>query len=247
MAEVVLFQFPAADGVESGSPFCVKVHRALGYKKLAYTPRNVGSPAEMKRINPRARKVPVIQWDGELVADSSRILRLVDARVPEPQLDSPLPAVQARNRLIEDWADESLYWFSVYMRWQIDGNFETFVSTFFRETMPLPMRWFMPGVIRRGVGRQLFGQGLGRLALPDVLEQFDEHLEMLVRLLGDGPFLLGDRLLAADVSVFGPLRVMAGPGLPQTRERILACPAIAAWLGRVDAATMSANTQPFVP
>jgi glutathione S-transferase len=70
MPEIVLYQFGPDLGVESGSPFCVKVHRGLALKGLDYRPRIVGSPGEMKRLNPGVSKVPVLEWDGEFVTDS---------------------------------------------------------------------------------------------------------------------------------------------------------------------------------
>ena len=245
MPEIVLYQFGPDEAVESGSPFCVKVHRALNLKGLAYRPKNVGSPAQMKRINPGVGKVPVLGWDDELVPDSSRIFRLLEERQPSPPLDPPDPKALAHNRLIEDWADEGLYWFAVYMRWQIDGNFDAFNRRFFQPAMPIPVRWFVPGIVRKGVLKMLRGQGLGRQTLPQVLDALDDRLDLLEGLLGDSAYLLGDAPLAADLAVFGPLRACAIPPMPQSRERVLARPKIVDWLKRVDEATAGEHTVAF--
>jgi hypothetical protein len=59
MAEIKLYQFgPIADR-ESASPFCVKLHYALRYKRLPFETVNLASPTQVKKYNPRG-KLPVL-------------------------------------------------------------------------------------------------------------------------------------------------------------------------------------------
>ncbi len=245
MAEVTLHQFAPDPGTESGSPFCVKVHRALAFKGVSYRPKTVGSPGELKRLNPGVSKVPVLEWDGELVADSTRIVRFLDAKVPDPPLEPTDAAARAQCRLIEDWADEALYWFPVYMRWQVLSNFEPFAERAFG-FMPAPVRWVVPKfVIRRGVLASLHGQGTGRLTVEQLMQRLEENLQMIEGLLGEQPFLCGERATAADISVFGPLRQAALPVHPESASVISSHPAVIAWLKRVDQATAGEHTVAF--
>jgi len=245
MAAIVLYQFAPDVGVESASPFSAKVHRLLGLKGLAYQVRDVAAPGELKRLNPEARKVPALDYDGTIVTDSSRIFAFIDEKHPQPPLWPSDQSARARALLLEDWADESLYWFAVYQRWAVDSNFEPFRRRTFA-TMPIPLRWFVPGLIRKQVRAQLHGQGLGRLSSERVLELLGGHLQVLDRLLDGGTFLLGEAITGADIAVFAPLRAMAiSEAHPESADLIRAHPTLVAWLARVDAATTSEHTRAF--
>lgn len=244
MPEIVLFQFDGDTGVESGSPFCVKVHRILAYKGLGYTPRSVRSPAEMKRLNPNARKVPILSYDGTLVADSSRILDFVEQRHPEPPLWPEDPYERSLSHVLEDWADESLYWYAVYQRWAIDSNFKPFAQRTFG-TLPPPLRWIVPGFVRKSVLKQLEGQGLGRLPLEQVQANLQQQVQMLDGLLVKQPYLAGEKLSAADIAVFAPLRAMSVSSMPESAGIVRRRASIVDWLKRVDGATSSAHTVRF--
>lgn len=241
MPEIKLYQFGPLPGLDSGSPFCIKAHRALAFKGLAYEVANVGSPGEMKRINPDCRKVPVLEYDGELVPDSGRIFELLEQRHPDPPLFPTDEAALAQARLLADWAGESLYWYAVYLRWTIDENFQEINKAFFSR-MPIPMRWFVPGVVRKGVIKTLQGQGIGRLPLDQVLLQLDRHFAMLEALLGQGPFFFGEALTAADLALFGPLAALRAPITPQARQLLDQHPALVAWLKQVDGRTTGEHT-----
>ena len=241
MPEIILYQFAGLEGLESGSPFCIKVHRALCAKGLGYKVVNVGSPSEMKRINPGKNKVPVLEYEGGLTADSSRIIELLEQKHPDPPLLPQNPAARARVRLLEDWADEALYWFPVYLRWLDDDNFQVLARSFFAK-LPPPMRWFVPGIVRRQVVKQVQGQGLGRLSQIEMLDQLEEHCLMLEQLLGADDFLTGEELTVADLAVFGPRASLRAPITPQGRELLTRHPRLLTWMRNVDEATSGEHT-----
>ena len=244
MADFILPQFVRDTGVESASPFCAKVHRALAFKGIKYKTHVVGSPAEMKRINPGVGKVPVLEFDGQMIADSTRIIDWLELHQPAPALRPADPRLAALDRLLEDQADEGLYWFAVYMRWLVPGNFAPFAKRAFGKLPPL-VRNLVPVLARKTVVKQMHGQGMGRLPLERVLADFDRQLNNLEALLSDAPFLLGDQLYACDLAVFGPLRQLAMPTLVESAERVRRRPILLAWLKRVDAATTGPQTVPF--
>ena len=245
MPKIILHQFSPMAGVDSGSPFCTKVHRALSFKGLDYTPRDVKGPGELKRLNPARLKVPVLEYDGEVILDSSAILAFLEQRHPTPPLLSDDALTLAHIRLVEDWADESLYWFAVYHRWAIEANFKNLANLIFDALPPL-VRWFVPGVVHRSVLRQLHGQGLGRLEVARVNEQLDAHLTMLDAFLAAHPFAAGDTLTAADLAVFGPLQAMRSPITPEAQEVVNGHPPVVDWLRRVDDATRGPHTAAVV-
>lgn len=239
--DLTLYQFGGDRGVESGSPFCAKVHRALAFKGLAYRTQVVASPGELARLNPGIAKVPVLSYDGELVADSTRILDLLEERHPDPPLWPADREARAQARLLEDWADESLYWFAVYYRWEIDSNFRPFAERAFGR-LPLPLRLLVPRFARRQARSQLRGQGLGRASVDRVGALLDGHLDTLSALLGDRRFLVGEALTGADIAVFAPLKQLAIDVVPEAAALVRARESLLAWLGRVDEATTGEHT-----
>ncbi len=82
IAEIKLYQFgPIADR-ESASPFCVKLHYALRYKRLPFETVSLASPTRVKKYNPR-RKLPVLGYDGMLILDSTDAVRYLEQHNPE--------------------------------------------------------------------------------------------------------------------------------------------------------------------
>lgn len=244
MSEIILYQFAADTGAESASPFCAKVHRALSYKGLPYRPKVVGSPAEMKRINPGVGKVPVLGVGDLLIADSTRIIDWLEQHHPDKPLRPADPRDRALDRMLEDQADEGLYWFAVYLRWAVPSNFAPFARRSFGGLPPV-VRSLLPRFIRRGVLQQLRGQGLGRQPLPVVLDALSTRLDDLGELLGDRAFLFGEAPMASDLAFFGPIRALAIDTHPESAALIRERPQIVEWLRRVDQATSSEHTVAF--
>ena len=74
-------------------------------------------------------------------------------------------------------------------------------------TMPIPLRWLAPIMIKRAFGKQLFARGMGRHSDDVIIAQGKSDLDALAELLGDQPYLLGDRPSSFDACVFGFLGV----------------------------------------
>ena len=92
MAAIVLYDW-------GPSPFCMKVRAVLAHKGLPYT------------------KVPALDVDGEFLVDSTDIAHELERRFPT----TPILPAAARERALchalEDWSDESLYFFGLYYHW----------------------------------------------------------------------------------------------------------------------------------
>ena len=130
MGKIQLYQFAPLGDQESASPFCVKVQRAMRYKRIPFQIINATSPLQVRRLNPRG-KLPVMIDDGMKLADSTEIVRHLETRHPEPRLYPLEPRTRATALMLEDWADESLYWHVVYERWQISEQFSKFAKVIF--------------------------------------------------------------------------------------------------------------------
>ncbi|ANM29931.1 hypothetical protein ABI59_10615 [Acidobacteria bacterium Mor1] len=230
-----MIQYGGLTGRTSLSPPCAKVHMALVYKGVPYRTRNMFSPAKVRRYNPRGR-VPVLLHEGETLVDSSDILTELERRFPDPPLFPEDPKVAAEAKLIEDWADEVLYFYMVYMRWVDDEGFRRMKSSAMHR-LPLPVRWIAPGIARRAAGKRLRYQGTGLKSGEVVRREFGECLDALAgRLEGGPPFLAGDALTHGDLAVAAVLDQCGLELLmPETAAEIARRPALVTWLERVHA------------
>lgn len=223
------------------SPFVEKVVRALHLKGIGYALVPVKSPADFKKWNPRTGKMPVLEVGGERVYDSSRILRRLDEIVPDPPLFDADPAVAARQRFLEDWSDEALYWYVMAFRWSAPNEGAT--ATQVAGSLPLPS--FLLPIVKLVVARQIkgqaFAQGLVRLPLDVLSDELGRRLDELVVWLGDRPFFFADRPSGADLALFGQCTTIASGPTPQAEALVSARPALVAWRRRVDEATAASR------
>ena len=84
------------------SPFVVKVIAAADYKRLSYTHQEHVSIRELSKLNPATGKVPVVRVGGEIVYDSTLILRRLDQLQPAPTFVSDDVVIAAKQRMLED-------------------------------------------------------------------------------------------------------------------------------------------------
>jgi glutathione S-transferase len=219
------------------SPFVEKVVRAVTLKGLAYTLVPVKSPLDFKRWNPQTGKMPVLDIDGERTYDSTLILRVLDARVPEPPLVDADPQVAARQRFLEDWSDEALYWYGMALRWA-DVNADATVAQVVG-SVPLPsfVRPLFGMIFRRQASAQAHAQGLARLPIDVILAELGQRFDELLVWLADRPFFFADRPSVADLAIFGQMQGLQSGPTPQAVELIRGRPALGAYFARVDAAT----------
>jgi glutathione S-transferase len=229
MAKIQLYQWGPLANQESASPFCVKVQYAMRYKRLAFEIVNVTSPLLVRKLNPR-RKLPVMVADGVTIADSSEIVGCLEANYPKPQLYPPEPQARAHALLIEDWADESLYWYVVYERWQVADQFEQVAEVLF-SAAPRPLKAVIKFAVRQRVRNALRGQGLGRLSLKQQREKLGLALDWLDSML-DGQFLCGRDLSIADLAVAAQIAGLDMPFTPVVQTAVRERARLMRWLER---------------
>lgn len=232
MPTITLIQYPGLFPKATLSPPCGKVHMALHFKGLAYKVKNVSTPGQAKRFNPRGR-VPSLLIDGETIVDSTDILTALNARFPDPPLEPRPSAERALAKVLEDWADDVLYWYGVFLRWCAEDNRRR-LNSLVLARLPIPFRWIVPIVAIRTVRKRASGQGVGLKSEDVVRQEFRECLDALVGLLEGKVFLVGDTFTRADLSVVAMLDQLRLPQLsPDAAAEIESRPALVAWLERV--------------
>jgi glutathione S-transferase len=215
------------------SPFCAKVRRVLQLKGLDYQVHNIGALGtqlgEVKRLSSQG-KLPVLELDGERLADSSLIVRELERRFPAVVPLIPDDEQQrAQVHLWEDWADESLYFLEVYLRFAVKENRGYWAG----RVCAADPAWFAAiarPIVPATMMKQLKAQGMGRKSLAQVLTELDQHLQMLNALLYERDWLVGEQITLADIAVAVQLQAIAAT--PQGKQALLAYPDVQLWLAR---------------
>ena len=201
---ILLYCFPPAFGLPSPSPFAIKTEIHLRTMDLSYAKRFEGY------ANAPKGKLPYIDDDGALVSDST-FIRLHLERKHGIDLDA---GFDERERAlawsVERLVEDQLYWTMVHTRWAIDENFEKGPAHFF-DGLADDSRDAAREKQRRAVLGYLHGQGIGRHGTDEIAEIAELGYAALARLLGDGPYLLGNRPCAADASIFAQVASVLTP------------------------------------
>jgi glutathione S-transferase len=213
------------------SPFVDKVCRALVLKDLDHQVVEPKAFSDFKKWNPQTRKMPVMEIDGERVYDSTFICERLDEIRPDPPLLSTDAPVRAQQRLLEDWADESLYWHLMGLRWS-DSHAAATASQIVG-TLPGFVALIAKPIITRQISAMARAQGMGRLPEDVLLRETGERFDDLVALLDGRPFFLAEELSRADLAVSGQLHMgMSGP-TPEVADLVNARPVLHDYLSRV--------------
>ena len=223
------------------SPFVEKVVRALQIKDVPFELVPLKSPADFRRWNPQTGKMPVLEIDGERFIDSTFIVRVIDERAPAPPLFSSDPDTASRQRFIEDWADESLYWYVLALRWVDENAAATLEQVAASLPVPALLRTVLKPILRRQIRSIAVAQGMVRLPPHMILEELDRRFGELEVMLGNAPFFFSERPGAADVAIFGQLSTLRSGPTPQGTTLLDRHPRLYDHYRRVEDATVSAR------
>ena len=195
---IVLYTFAPAFNLPGPGPFAMKTEVQLRMMNLPFEKRFEGYAGAPKG------KLPYIV-DGNAVVADSTFIRLYLEEQYKIDLDAGFDAKQrAQAWAIERLVEDQLYWATVYLRWAIDANFDKGPSHFF-DRLPDDVRQGARQKQRDVVLGYLRAQGLGRHSLGEITRLSQVGYAALAELLGDQPYLLGDRPCGADASVFAQL------------------------------------------
>jgi glutathione S-transferase len=231
---LTLVQYPGLSTGATLSPPCGKVQMALRFKGLGYEILNLSGPWQAKRYNPRKR-VPVLLIDGAPIVDSTDILTELDQRYPEPRLAPRVPRDAMWAKILEDWADEVLYFYCVYLRWCVPENVARMRRHGFA-ALPAMTRWLIAPIAIRIVQSRARKQGVGVKDEATVRRELDECLTTIEEMLAIGPWLAGPDPSRADLAVCALLDQLGVDQLtPDVARAIESRPVLRAWADRVHA------------
>lgn len=195
---IKLYQFAPAFGLPNASPFCMKLET---YLRMAELPFEIAPPSLQALQRAPKGKMPYIEDEGQLIADSGLIIEYLKARYGDT-LDGWMNAEQravalAFQRLLE----ENLYWAVVHTRWIETAGWQLTRAAFFADLSP-PLKWIVPGFARRGLRAQLHGQGMGRHSADEIIAIGKRDITALAVFLGSKDYLMGSRPSSLDACAY---------------------------------------------
>ncbi|MBL4616974.1 MAG: glutathione S-transferase family protein [Robiginitomaculum sp.] len=196
---IKLFQPPPAFNAANPSPFCIKLEVLLKMSGLPYEIIIEGDP----RKGPTG-KIPFVEIAGERYGDSNFIQKKLQhdhgTDFDKELSDKEKSISLAFTRLIE----EHLYWVLLYSRWMEDANWPIINRLFFG-SMPIPLKWFLPNVIRKQVEKQLYGHGVSRLPKTVMYKMAADDLAAIAGFLENKETMFGGEPTALDATLYGIL------------------------------------------
>ena len=214
------------------APYTEKVVRALGLKKLPFELKEPESAEDYKRWSPETGLLPVIEIDGERIADSTQILFALDEHFPEPPLLSRDPSVASRQRGLEDWADESFFWYwNQWRRMREEQAEHVARRAAYRFSWLQPRTWFES--LREQIDTPVPEPGRERF----LLGELDHRMEDLVGWLSTRPFFYADEASMADLAVYAMLLRIRGGTFDTAQDLLADRPSLVAFMRRIEEAT----------
>jgi glutathione S-transferase len=104
------------------------------------------------------------------------------------------------------------------------------------------LRWLLPRVVPGGIARITASQGIGRKSIDQLLVDVERHLSAVNGLLGDGEWLVGERLSLADLAVYGMFQALQDADM--AAELMQRYPGVVAWMSRIEDSTGQTSEGP---
>jgi glutathione S-transferase len=188
---ITLYAFGPAFGLPDPSPFVMKTAIQLQMADLPYRTDLTGFPFAPKG------KLPYISDEGQIIADSTFIRTHIERKYGV-DLDDGLTARQrAEAWTIERMLEDHLVWAAGWFRWMVEENFQKGPAHFF-DTAPEMARARLLEETRAKVRQAFWSQGVGRHSIDEIADLGSRSLTALAALLGDRPYMMGDRPTGID-------------------------------------------------
>jgi glutathione S-transferase len=228
---IKVYQFAPAFGLPNASPFCMKLETWLRMAGLPFELVNDG----MRLVKAPKGKLPYIDDDGTVVADTSLIIEHLKQRYGVA-LDAALtPAERAVATAFQRLFEENLYWALVHTRWADDAGWAKTREAFFG-MLPMPLRWFVPLLARRGMLAELRGHGMGRHSVAEIHAIGCKDVTAVADFLADKPFMLGVAPTSLDATAYAFLaNLLWAPVDSPIRHHAQARPTLEAYCQRMKA------------
>jgi glutathione S-transferase len=201
---IVLHTFGRLHDMIDPSPYVAKAHTLLRFAGLPYE----AVPSDIRKA-PRG-KLPVIVDDGETIADST-FIRLHIEKKHGFDFDAGL---DARERAIawsvEKMLEDHLVWVWTHERWTHEADYANGPAHYFKG-VPAVARPLVELYVKRKLARARYAQGVSRYTDAERETLSGRGLDAIATILGDKPFLMGDKPCGADATLFAFMNVLLCP------------------------------------
>jgi glutathione S-transferase len=201
---ITLYATRPGFGLPETSPFVIKTEVQLQMAGLPYLRESTIPPLAPKG------KVPYLMDDGEVVCDSTFIRAHIERKYGV-DLDEGLDARQrAESWAIERMLEDHLYFAMVWFRWIVPENFAKGPARF-ADGAPEAEREALRREMQARRDSDLRSHGIGRHSAAEIAALGARSIDAVATLLGDRPYLMGDRLSAVDAIAFSMLAGILTP------------------------------------
>ncbi|XP_070540845.1 failed axon connections homolog [Ptychodera flava] len=192
---VILHQIGRGRFVPSMSPFPMKVET---YLRMANIPYMSVHSLQLSRRH----RTPWIEYNGEVVSDSTFIIEFLNER-RKLNLNSHLnPTEKAIARAFQEMVEENLCWTLAYIKW-LDKSQPGLLPTIYPQSRLII--WIMRKGIEPVMRKALYLQGIGRNTRQEVYSRAEKDLLALSAFLGEKTYMFGEEPSEEDCSIFAVL------------------------------------------
>lgn len=193
----ILLGFMPALGLPDPGPFVLKTILFMRMHNIEFDL----VPGDLRKTP--QNKIPVLKHDGKTISDSEFILDYL-SETYSLLADDLTPEQHAQGHMICRALEERTYWLMVMWRWTEEPNASTIRDIFFK-TIPSILRKPIFKMVQKSVKRDLYGQGSSRHPAENAKQLARRDLEALSTLLGEKPYLFGDKPTRYDCTLGGLL------------------------------------------
>jgi glutathione S-transferase len=171
------------------------------------------------RKAPKA-KLPVLVDEDKTIPDSDQIRDHLEAKLKVDFDEGLTDEQRGQSRALIRMMEEHFYFAVVCDRW-LDETVWPLIKTVYFGHLPGLMRGFITRVARKQAIGQVNNQGMGRHSPDERFERARKDIAAVKAVLGDKPFLFGDKPTGADATVVAMFGAAAGtPASTQIRDHI---------------------------
>lgn len=210
------------------SPFCTKIRKMLDYKGIPYSVVNYNGFRVLKAKQlSKTGKLPVLEIKGEKIQDSRNIANYLDEHYPDKPLMPKDLNMAAKAELLQDWADESIYFYELFFRVKYKAASEK-VASLLCEGRPFYEKPLLGPAFKFQMGQIIKQQGVARSSKAAVEKRFLHLMAHTDHLLSENKWLAGESISVADFALFGQLNEVLRTS--HLNEQILQNKNLASWV-----------------
>jgi glutathione S-transferase len=194
-----LMQSKVAWGLPNVSPACMKLETWLRMTEIPY------EIPPLDLVNAPKGKLPyIIDEDGTRLGDSTFIIEHLKAKTGKDPDAHLSPEQRATSVAFRRMMKENFYWVIVQTRYKDEQNWKVYreVLMDILDGVPAEQRPMVVDMYKQRMEGQMYGHGMGRHSAKEVHAIGITDLKAVSELLGDKPYLMGEKPTTVDATVY---------------------------------------------